>query len=383
MTLPGDPSMPFGAEDLEHMQHALHLAAQGEGRVEPNPMVGCVIARGAQRIAEGCHRRFGGPHAEVEALEQAGDNARGATLYVTLEPCCHHGKTPPCTDAILRAGIARVVIAQLDPYPEVAGQGIERLRDAGVQVEQGLLSDPAQKLNAPYIKRLTTGRPWVLAKWAMTLDGKLAARSGQSRWISSEASRKVAHDLRRRMDGVMVGLRTVQHDDPQLTARPAGSRTLHRVVVDWRAELPPSCQLVQTARSQPVLVAVGPEADPGHCQRLHKAGCQLVRCEAEDRNERLLQLLSQLGPHEMTNLLVEGGGTLLGSLFDLGQIDEVHVFVAPKLIGGRSAPVPLAGTGRDRILDAACLEDLVVQQVGQDVYVRGRVAAAQKSPRDR
>ena len=246
----------MGSQDSEldswQMARALELAARGEGFVEPNPMVGCVIARGAEIIGEGWHRKFGGPHAEVEALHVAGTRARGATLYVTLEPCCHQGKTPPCTDAILASGLGRVVVAQRDPFPAVAGGGIERLRQAGLAVEVGLREAEARRLNAPYLKLTESGRPWVIAKWAMTLDGKLASRTGDSRWISNEASRAIVHQLRGRVDAIVVGRGTAGQDDPLLTARPAGPRVATRIVLDTRASLASDSQLVTTAGEAPV-----------------------------------------------------------------------------------------------------------------------------------
>ncbi len=215
------------SEDARHMTRALELAARGEGQVEPNPMVGCVIARDGVCIGEGWHQRFGGPHAEVEALGSVQGSAAGATMYVTLEPCCHTGKTPPCTEAIVRTGIGRVVVAQVDPFPAVAGQGVQRLRDAGIVVDVGLLEESARQLNAPYRKLIQQQTPWIIAKWAMTLDGKLASRTGYSQWISSAASRQRVHQLRQRVDAVMVGRGTAQADDPLLTARPAGSTHGH------------------------------------------------------------------------------------------------------------------------------------------------------------
>ena len=268
--------------DLWHMQRALELAAQGQGFVEPNPMVGCVIARGAEIVGEGWHRRFGQAHAEVEALRIAGSRARGATLYVTLEPCCHQGKTPPCTRAVLAAGVARVVAAMADPFPQVAGGGLAELRAAGVEVQTGILENQARKLNAPYLKLLSAGRPWVVAKWAMTLDGKIAARTGDSRWISSPASRQLVHQLRGRMDAILVGRGTAAADDPQLTARPPGPRTALRIVVDTRASLSLASRLVRTAREVPVLVAVGPEAASADCANLQAAGCEVLVCDGAD-----------------------------------------------------------------------------------------------------
>jgi diaminohydroxyphosphoribosylaminopyrimidine deaminase/5-amino-6-(5-phosphoribosylamino)uracil reductase len=361
--------------DLWHMRRALELAAQGQGAVEPNPMVGCVIARGAEIIGEGWHRRFGGDHAEIEALRLAGARARGATLYVTLEPCCHQGKTPPCTRAVLAAGIGRVVTAMRDPFPEVAGGGLAELAAAGVAVDTGVLEDEARRLNAPYLKLLSSGRPWVLAKWAMTLDGKTATRTGESRWISGPLSREVVHRLRGRMDAILVGRGTAERDDPQLTARPPGPRTPVRVVLDTRASLPSESQLLRTARESPVLVAVGPEATEADRQRLSDGGCEVQVFDGPTPAARLGALLDELGRRRMTNVLVEAGGRLLGSLFDARLIDEVHVFLGPKLFGGAEAAGPIAGHGIDLVSQALVLESLRVEQLESDVYLHGRIRA--------
>ncbi len=359
--------------DRWHMQRALELAGQGQGYVEPNPMVGCVIVRGAEIIGEGWHRRFGGPHAEAEALEIAGHRAQGATLYVTLEPCCHQGKTPPCTRGVIEAGVRRVVVAGRDPFPEVAGKGVAELKAAGIDVEVGVLEAEARRLNAPYLKLLATGRPWIIAKWAMTLDGKTATRTGASRWISSPESRKIVHALRGRVDAILVGRGTAQTDDPRLTARPPGPRTALRVVTDTRGSLSSESQLARTARDVPVLIAVGPEAPEADRKRLEQAGCEVLACHGETHAARLADLLDELGRRRLTNVLVEGGGRLMGSLLDAGQIDEVHVFIAPKLIGGASAASPAAGEGAAEVAGAPSLEDAEVRQLGSEVYVRGRV----------
>jgi diaminohydroxyphosphoribosylaminopyrimidine deaminase/5-amino-6-(5-phosphoribosylamino)uracil reductase len=358
--------------DLRHMRRALELAARGQGSVEPNPMVGCVIAQGTQILGEGWHRGFGQAHAEVEALLAAGSQAAGATLYVTLEPCCHHGKTPPCTQAILRSGVARVVVALGDPFPQVSGRGIAELKAGGLEVQQGLLEAEARSLNAPYLKLIQTGRPWVIAKWAMTLDGKIATPSGDSRWVSSAESRAIVHALRGRVDAIMVGRETAVRDDPLLTARPPGPRSAVRIVCDSGASLPIQSQLVRTARETPVLVAVGREAAEDRRQRLSNAGCEVLICDGATHAERLEALLDELGRRRMTNLLVEGGGRLLGSLLDARAIDEAHVFIAPKLIGGTDAASPIAGQGIEPLSGAFSLDAPEIRQVGSDVYVRGR-----------
>ena len=365
-------------DDDRFMAWALALAAQGLGSVEPNPMVGCVIVRDGQIVGEGFHERFGGPHAEVNALAAAGNRATGATAYVTLEPCCHHGKTPPCTQSLVHAGIGRVVIAVEDPFPQVAGAGIAELRAADVQCDLGLRAADANWLLAPYRKLVTTGRPWMIAKWATTLDGKLATRAGDSQWISSEASRAVVHQLRGRVDAVMVGSGTARADNPLLTARPVDRadirRIATRIVVDSAASLSLDSRLAQTAADVPVLIAASHHAPPNACQRLVDAGVEVVQFTGLAHEERLDALLAELGRRRMTNVLVEGGSRLLGTLFDMRAIDEVHVFIAPKLAGGAAAPSPVGGTGIDRMADALRLGDISIEELDGDVYIHGRLA---------
>jgi len=360
--------------DIWHMSRALQLALGGEGFVEPNPMVGCVIARGAEIIAEGWHRRFGGPHAEVEALRMAGDRARGATLYVTLEPCCHQGKTPPCSEAVIEAGAKRVVIAMRDPFPKVDGGGIAQLRQAGIDVEVGVLEDEARWLSAPYLKLNETGRPWVIAKWAMTLDGKIAARTGDSQWISHPESRKIVHAIRGRVDAVIVGRQTAAHDNPRLTARPPGPRVALRVVIDTFGSLDSNNRLLETIDEAPLLVAVGEEAPADNRERLAAAGCEVFVCPGDTHAARLESLLDELGQRRLTNVLVEGGGGLLGGMLDANVIDEVHAFIAPKLIGGAEAVAPIAGLGAETIAAGLELDSPKIEQVGCDIYVHGRIA---------
>lgn len=360
--------------DLWHMRRALELASRGEGFVEPNPMVGCVIARGAEVIGEGWHRRFGQAHAEIEALRMAGDRATEATLYVTLEPCCHQGKTPPCTKAVIEGGPQRVVVACRDPFPQVQGGGIDELRAAGITVDVGLLEIEARRLNAPYLKLLKTGRPWIIVKWAMSLDGKIATHSGQSRWISGPESRRIVHTMRGRMDAIVVGRGTAERDDPLLTARPPGPRTAVRVVLDTRASLSGDSQLARSADKTPVLVAVGSESSAADRLRLGKAGCEVFVCDGETHAARLDSLLLELGRRRLTNVLVEGGGRVLGNLLDARAIDEVHVFVAPKLIGGEDSPTAVSGMGIAEISAALQLDSPEIRPVGDDIYVRARVS---------
>jgi diaminohydroxyphosphoribosylaminopyrimidine deaminase/5-amino-6-(5-phosphoribosylamino)uracil reductase len=353
--------------DERLMRRAVELARRGEGRVEPNPMVGAVIASPAgDVIAEGWHERFGGPHAEAAALARTGGAARGATLYVTLEPCCHHGKTPPCTAAILAAGIARVVVAAGDPFPAVAGGGIAALGAAGIPVEMGLLEAEAYRLTAPFRTLVTQGRPWVIAKWATSLDGRLAAPVGGDRWISSPESLALVHELRGRVDGVLVGVGTALADDPLLTARPEGLRRATRIVLDGRASLPLASKLVRSARDWPLLVAVGPTADSERIAALEAAGSEVWRGAESDPHERLASLLGALGRRRFTNLLVEGGAAVLGSLFAGGLVDEIHAFTAAKILGGPGDSLPT-------LPDPPPVEVEEILHPGGDILIRGLV----------
>jgi len=371
MTTPSAP--PVSADETTLMRRAIGLARRGEGLVEPNPMVGAVVIDAAgQVVGEGWHEQFGGPHAEVRALAAAGSAARGGTLFVTLEPCCHHGKTPPCTEAVLAAGIRRVVVAAADPFPAVAGGGVTRLREAGVTVEVGLLEAEAVRLTAPFRTLVQKARPWVIAKWAMTRDRRLvlpaeaqaAGPAGSGGWISSAASRAIVHDLRRRVDGILIGIGTAVTDDPLLTARPPGPRPLVRVVLDRRARLPPASRLVQTASDEPLLVAVGPEAPAERVATLERAGCEVWRSESPDSAAMLTALCSNLGRRQLTNLMVEGGAGVLQAFFAAGLVDEVWAFIAPRVAGGG----PLSA-GPPALLPALTVE--AVEQPGGDLFLRG------------
>jgi len=327
-------------------------------------------------VGEGWHERFGGPHAEVNALARAGDQARGAILFVTLEPCCHFGKTPPCVDAIIAAGLRKVVVGMQDPFEKVAGRGIERLRNANIEVEVGLLEAEVQRLTAPFCKLLERKLPYVHAKWAMTLDGRIASRTGASKWISNSASRARVHQLRGRMDAILVGVGTVIADDPSLTARPPGPRTATRVVFDSRARLSVDSQLVRTIGQAPLLVAVGPQAAAEQIARLREQGAEVFQCAPEQTEScgsrpSPLAVLEELGRRNMTNVLVEGGAGVLGTFFDRQLVDEVHVFAAPKLLGGAAALSPVAGTGRAALSELPDLVDPEIELLDGDVYIHG------------
>jgi diaminohydroxyphosphoribosylaminopyrimidine deaminase / 5-amino-6-(5-phosphoribosylamino)uracil reductase len=360
-------------EDDHWMRMALADAAKGAGSVEPNPLVGAAVVRDGLLGALAHHERFGGPHAEVLALERAGEHARGATLYVTLEPCCHFGKTPPCTGAVIAAGITRVVAAMSDPFPEVSGRGLAALEAAGISVEVGCQAELARELNAPYLKRLCTRMPFVTAKWAMTFDGKVATASGDSRWISSEISRHLVHELRGRMDGIVVGIGTVLADDPQLTARIADPpRRPARIILDSEARLPEKSLLARSAREVPVLIAVTNRANPLRVDRLASLGCEVVTF-AGNAQVPIVPLLEELSRRGMTNLLVEGGGHVLGSFIDQGQVDAIDIFIAPFIEGGDHARTPVRGRGHELMRDAIRLSRVELTEIGGDFRFRCRV----------
>ncbi len=353
------------------MAHALALAEKGQGSVEPNPPVGAVLVDDdLQLLGTGFHQQFGGPHAEVNAIAATGDACRGATMYVTLEPCAHHGKTPPCVDAVVEAGIRRVIVAVKDPVDHGSGSGIDRLRAEGVEVEVGLLQEQAERLIAPWATFQLQQRPYVHAKWAMTLDGRIASRTGHSQWISNASSRALVHRLRGRMDAIIVGIGTVLADDPLLTARPPGPRQAVRIVLDHQGRLPLQSRLVQTASDVPVLVVLSEQADSSAETALKACGIETIRIRSvpDQAESDLEQLLRELARRDMTNVLVEGGSGVLGSFFDAGFIDEYHVFIAPKVVGGKGAMSPIAGVGREQIPEHAYASSACILE--SDVYLR-------------
>jgi diaminohydroxyphosphoribosylaminopyrimidine deaminase / 5-amino-6-(5-phosphoribosylamino)uracil reductase len=358
--------------DEDWMRRALELAERGRGWVEPNPLVGAVVVRDGVAVGEGWHQRFGEAHAEINALALAGEAARGATLFVTLEPCCHQGKTPPCSDAILRAGARRIVVAMSDPFPEVAGKGIERLRSADVEVQVGVCQAQARDLNRPYLTLLRLGRPYVHAKWAMSLDGRIAARTGHSKWITGDESRRHVRILRGRMDAIIVGSGTVRADDPLLTARPPGPRVAVRIVLSGSAESLVGSRLLASAREVPLMVAT----PAGRGNHGPIAGCEVLELPAIDGKPSVPALLEELGRRRMTNVLVEGGAAALGSFHDAGLIDELHVYVAPKVIGGKDALAPVGGLGLETVDGGRPLTSARWEQIGSDLYANARFTLA-------
>lgn len=367
------------AEDFDRqmMARAVALAPKGEGRVEPNPMVGCVIVRNGRVIGEGYHRRFGGPHAEIEALRSCTSSPHGATLYVSLEPCCHKGKTPPCTDALIAAGIGRVVIALRDPNPAVGGRSVRRLRTAGLEVATTVCRKEATELLAPYLTHTALHRPYVIAKWAQSLDGRLATRTGDSQWISGERSRRLVHRLRARVDAILVGSGTVLADDPMLTARGVSlRRRAVRVVLDGRLRIPQKCQLIDTARTVATLVMTSTtQANSPKADRLRRAGAEVIIARARRGRLVIRDCLRKLAARNVTNLLVEGGPGVLTTLLEANLVDEAFVFTAPMLIGGKSAPAAWGGQGAARLKAAARPRTVHVRRVGDDVLHHVRLTS--------
>ena len=354
----------------EAMARALALAELARGRTSPNPVVGCVIVADGRVVGEGYHHGPGQPHAEREALAVAGDRARGATLYCTLEPCCHHGRTPPCTDGIIEAGLARVVFGVLDPDPKVAGRGAEQLRAAGIAVEHGLLAAEIGRQLAAYLHHRRLGRPLVTAKWAMTLDGKLATTNGDSRWVSGPAARTLVHELRDHVDAVLIGSGTALADDPSLTVRldqPARpTRNPLRVVVDTQGRLPATAKLLTDGQA-PTLWVVSERCDDRDAGR-----AELLRLPELDGHVDLGALMTELGSRGIVELLSEAGGRLTGNLLRAGLVDRVMAVIAPKLVGG-DGPTPWDGPGREPMAAALHLAEVELTPAGDDWVVRGRL----------
>ncbi len=370
---------PIAEIDALHLARAIELAGLGGAHVSPNPQVGAVIALDGETLGEGYHRELGGPHAEVEAIRAAGDrDLSDATMYVSLEPCCHHGRTPPCTDAIRDAGIGRVVVASDDPSEHANGRGLGILRDDGVEVivADGELAARARLLNQPFRKHARTGRPWVLFKSAMSLDGKVATRSGDSKWISSQESRHRVHEWRAQCDAVAVGIGTAMADDPLLTARLPDAdriRQPQRVVFDSLAMLPLSSKLVADARTIPLTVVVSRAAPRAATDMLTTHGVDVICATGEHGPARVRSALDQLGSSGVTSILLEGGPKLAGAFLDAGEIDEIRLFIAPLVLGGRTARDPLEGEGVEQVADALRVHAMSCEQIGGDLLVSARI----------
>lgn len=379
------------------MRRAIELAKKGGGYVHPNPLVGCVVVKDDEIIAEGYHEKYGEFHAERNALTRCQSETKGASLYVTLEPCCHYGKTPPCTEIIIEKGIKKVFVGILDPNPLVAGKGVKILRDAGIEVEVGLCDNEIREMNKVFLKYITTKRPYVIMKTAMTLDGKIAAYTGDSKWVTNEESRKKVHELRSELAGVVVGIGTVLADDPMLTCRLEGNHHQPiRIVVDSNLRIPADSQLVKTAKEYRTIVACRhfdrSEAERSEVEKsslnvnkqkgfldslrsLEMTGVELLECQSNNNHVDINDLMTRLGSMGIDSLLLEGGGTLNAAFLEAGCVDEVWAFIAPKIIGGEGAKTPVSGKGIDKMSEAINLQDIDIQNINGDILIKGKICS--------
>ena len=371
--------------DRDYMQRAIELARRGEGWVNPNPLVGAVIVKDGRVIAEGWHHKYGELHAERDALRALKEPAEGSTIYVTLEPCCHYGKQPPCTLAIMEHGISRVVIGSRDPNPLVAGKGVRMLREHGITVVEDFMREECDALNPVFFHYITTGRPYVKMKYAMTADGKIATKTGASKWITSEEARELVHDWRNACRGIMAGIGTVLADDPLLNCRRPGGRDPVRIICDSRLRIPEDSQICRTAQKYETIVACAlsedadrrPEEMRAKAERLRQQGVEVWSVPAQDGSVDLKELVKRLGKRGIDSILLEGGGTLNESALRAGIVQEVNAFVAPKIFGGK-ARSPVEGTGVEVPQEALQMEMKQVRQVGKDLLITYRISDDQE-----
>jgi diaminohydroxyphosphoribosylaminopyrimidine deaminase/5-amino-6-(5-phosphoribosylamino)uracil reductase len=362
--------------DEHYMRQALAIAQYSMGRTSPNPMVGAVIVRNGRVVGQGWHRKAGTPHAEINALQQAGELARGATMYVTLEPCSHHGRTGPCADAVIAAGLKKVVVAMNDPNPVVAGRGINRLREAGIEVIEGILANEAASLNEIFIKWISTQMPFVTLKSAMSLDGKIAAHTGHSQWITGPSSRERVQQLRDCYDAILVGIGTVLADNPRLTTRLSyeGKNPI-RIIIDSMARTPLDANII-TDGLAPTIIAVTHKAPQEKINSLRACGAEVLIIETKQSGIDLRQLFKFLGRRDITSILIEGGASINASVLEENLVDKIYWFIAPKIIGGKSALGPVGGQGVHDVNHAHSFEDMNIETVGQDIlisaYMRNR-----------
>ncbi|MEE4265402.1 MAG: bifunctional diaminohydroxyphosphoribosylaminopyrimidine deaminase/5-amino-6-(5-phosphoribosylamino)uracil reductase RibD [Desulfobacteraceae bacterium] len=361
--------------DQHFMQMALDLAIKGEGFTSPNPMVGAVVVKNGRLVGSGYHEVIGGAHAEVNAIDAAGKLASGATLYVTLEPCNHTGRTPPCTQKILDAGIARVVAAMLDPNENVAGGGLNYLEQHGLQVTTGVCEEQARKQNEAFITYVTTGRPFVIAKCAATLDGRIATRTGDSRWVTGEEARRFVHRLRHAVDAIMVGINTVHKDDPSLTTRLDGRKGKDpaRIILDTHLSIAPDAKVLQQAAAADTILVAGKGVGRGKKSVFEKAGIRVIEAPLKHSQIDMAALMGQLGAMEISSLLIEGGSQVLASAFRAGIIDKVQFFYAPKILGGDDGIPICSGPGAELMNQSVAIKDIAVHRFGDDILIEGYV----------
>ena len=368
------------SDDLEihqkYIKRALELAAKAEGVVEPNPLVGAVLVKDDKIIGEGYHEYFGGPHAEINAIESVKESVEGATLYITLEPCAHSGKTAPCVDVIIKSGIIKVVFSVRDPNPVTDGKGAAILKKANIETIEGIGEKKSRRLNAPFFKLHKEGLPYFIGKWAMTLDGKIAAKTGDSKWISSEDSRMFMHEFRQKMGAVMVGINTVLADDPRLLAREGSKHHPKRIILDSFARMPLDSRLIETIGQSEVYLVVSPSAPQEKVKQLYELGVKILEIEEIDGKINFIKLARNLTEKGINKILLEGGGELLASAFESDLIDETMVFVAPKIIGGKGAKCPVLGNGIEFMKDAIKLDGFQVKTIGDDILLFSRMRQA-------
>ena len=359
--------------DNVYMQRALELAKRGLGYTNPNPLVGAVIVKEGRIIGEGYHKYLGGPHAEIDAFQNATEDVSGSTMYVTLEPCSHYGRTPPCAEAIVKNKISKVVIAITDPNPLVAGRGIQVLREHGIEVITGVLKDEAMKINEIFIKYISTKEPFCIMKTAMTLDGKIATASGESRWITGEASRTLVHQLRHRVSGIMVGIGTIIKDDPSLTTRLDGMEGIDpmRIIIDSKARIPLNAKVLSIKSKAKTVIVTTELADPKKLQALKEKNTKIIVTPLKDHKVDLPYLTKELGKMGVDSILLEGGSELNFGAIESSIVDKVIAFVAPKIIGGKLSKTPVGGLGIDPLSKALVLDDLNVSIVGEDIMIEG------------
>ena len=355
------------------MRLALSLAKKGEGKVSPNPMVGAVLVKDGKLIAQGYHRYFGGPHAEAEAIRRAGAEANGSTLYVTLEPCSHYGKTPPCTQAIIRAGIKQVIIATLDPNPINSGQGVQELQSAGIETEVGICEKEAKKVNEAFFKFMKKRIPFVIVKAASSLDGKIATCRGESKWITGEESREFAHHLRDKVDAILVGVNTVIRDDPDLLA--PSKNNFARIILDSRLRIPLSSRVLENQDRADTFVFTTSKADKQKLRELENKGIKVAIVKEDEGKVDIEEVLKKLGSLEIMILLVEGGGEVIGSFFDKKVVDKLFLFLAPRIIGGRNSLTWVEGKGVNLLAQTPHIEISSLRRIGKDLLLEGYVSS--------
>ncbi|WP_090040840.1 bifunctional diaminohydroxyphosphoribosylaminopyrimidine deaminase/5-amino-6-(5-phosphoribosylamino)uracil reductase RibD [Clostridium frigidicarnis] len=359
--------------DEKYMEIALALAKKGAGKVNPNPMVGAVIVKDGKVIAEGYHEEYGKSHAEVNAFNNALEDVRGATMYVTLEPCSHYGKTPPCVEKIIEKKISRVVIGMVDPNPIVRGQGIEKLLSQGIEVVTGVLEEKCKKLNEVFIKYITLKKPFVIMKTAMSIDGKIATSSGESKWITKEESRKQVHKLRNEVSAIMVGVNTVIKDDPELTCRIENGKNPIRIIVDSTLRIPRDSKVIKGANEVKTIIACTEKLNNEKGLELKKQGVEILLTKSKNNRVDLDDLMTKLGEMNIDSLLLEGGSTLNFSALEEGIVDKIQVYIATKIIGGENSKTPVGGKGIENLKDVFKIENMNLSLIGQDIFIEGYI----------